>query len=78
MTKRSCQPVPAGRRSPSQRGGGGRGPGKGRPLTLMIMQAAAKPAGRVLISSPVHPTQVRNLPTVPGMAEGGSSPAQMN
>ena len=50
MTKRSCQPVPAGRRSPSQRGGGGRGPGKGRPLTLVITQAVAKPAGRVLIS----------------------------
>uniref|UniRef100_A0A8C0HV77 Kruppel like factor 4 n=1 Tax=Balaenoptera musculus TaxID=9771 RepID=A0A8C0HV77_BALMU len=54
----SCHPVPACRRSPSQRGGEGRGPGKGRPLTLVITQAAAKLTRRVLISRHTcEPTQ---------------------
>lgn len=38
------------RRSPSQRGEEGRGPGKEQPPTLVTMQAVAKPIPRVLIS----------------------------
>ena len=79
ITKSSCHLVPACQRSQSQRGGEGRGPGKGRPLTLVITRAAAKPTRRVLISRHTcEPTQVRNLTTVTGMAVGGNLPAQMN
>lgn len=78
----SCHPVPAWQKSPSQRGGEGRGPGKGLPLTLVIMRAAAKPTRRALISKHTcEPTQVGRRAETPkpewqarGMVHGVAGP----